>query len=213
MPHLGRHSGTPHFQQGGPAGGEDDPQDVQSPDDELSPSEQQEKQVVLNAMAALDGQSPDPEADIQAFIQTFGPRALSDLQQLVESHHQEQQQQGEGDQDQDQTGEPGDDESQPQEASDALQGQAGGGLLRGEGTGQSDEIKATTPGGHPVLLSDGEYVIDAGTVAALGDGSTKAGAKRLDEMRKQIRTKAYGHDKQVKPMAKGGSAGVVLRLK
>jgi hypothetical protein len=49
----------------------------------------------------------------------------------------------------------------------------------GEGTGQSDDI--------PALLSDGEYVIDADTVAALGDGSNKAGAKVLDEFRKQIR--------------------------
>ena len=90
--------------------------------------------------------------------------------------------------------------------------QAGGGLLHGRGTGQSDEIEGTTPSGRPVLLSDGEYVIDAPTVAALGDGSTKAGARRLDDMRKQIRKSAYGHDKQAKPMRKGGTM-VVLRLK
>lgn len=94
---------------------------------------------------------------------------------------------------------------------DELQ-QAGGGLLDGEGTGQSDEIEGTTPSGRPVLLSDGEYVIDAPTVAALGDGSTKAGARRLDDMRKQIRSSAYGHDKQAKPMAKGGTP-VVIKLK
>jgi hypothetical protein len=91
--------------------------------------------------------------------------------------------------------------------------QAGGGLLHGRGTGQSDEIEATTPSGHPVLLSDGEYVIDAPTVAALGDGSTKAGARRLDDLRKQIRSKSYGHNKQAKPMSKGGGTSVVLRLK
>jgi len=49
----------------------------------------------------------------------------------------------------------------------------------GKGTGQSDDI--------PALLSDGEYVIDADTVAALGDGSNKAGAKLLDEFRELIR--------------------------
>lgn len=49
----------------------------------------------------------------------------------------------------------------------------------GKGTGQSDDI--------PALLSDGEYVIDADTVAALGDGSNKAGAKVLDEFRELIR--------------------------
>lgn len=52
-------------------------------------------------------------------------------------------------------------------------------LAKGSGTGRSDEI--------PARLSDGEFVIDAETVALLGDGSTEAGATRLDEMRKRIR--------------------------
>jgi hypothetical protein len=37
------------------------------------------------------------------------------------------------------------------------------------------------------MLSDGEYVFDADTVAALGDGSSKAGAAVLDKMREAIR--------------------------
>ncbi|HEY6290358.1 MAG TPA: hypothetical protein VI455_02200, partial [Terriglobia bacterium] len=89
--------------------------------------------------------------------------------------------------------------------------QAGGGLLEGDGTGQSDEIEGTTPSGRPVLLSDGEYVMDAPTVSALGDGSTSAGARRLDALRKQIRQDAWGHEKQAKPMKKGGRA-LVLRI-
>ena len=66
-------------------------------------------------------------------------------------------------------------------------GMAQGGALsavarfaRGAGTGRSDEIDAK--------LSDGEYVIDAETVAMLGDGSSKAGAQRLDQMREAIRS-------------------------
>ncbi len=55
----------------------------------------------------------------------------------------------------------------------------GGYAVRGKGTGRSDEIEA--------LLSDGEYVMDAETVALLGDGSNEAGAKRLDEMRVSLR--------------------------
>lgn len=63
-------------------------------------------------------------------------------------------------------------------------GFAGGGdvdsfAVRGPGTGRSDEI--------PAMLSDGEYVIDAETVALLGDGSSKAGAKKLDDLRVKIR--------------------------
>ena len=52
-------------------------------------------------------------------------------------------------------------------------------FVKGGGTGRSDEINAK--------LSDGEYVIDAETVAMIGDGSSKAGAKKLDEMRSKIR--------------------------
>ena len=52
-------------------------------------------------------------------------------------------------------------------------------LVRGGGSGRDDTINAR--------LSDGEYVMDAETVAMLGDGSTDAGAKRLDAMRAQLR--------------------------
>jgi hypothetical protein len=51
--------------------------------------------------------------------------------------------------------------------------------VNGPGTGRSDDI--------PAVLSDGEYVIDAETVALLGDGSNKAGAKKLDELRVKVR--------------------------
>jgi hypothetical protein len=52
-------------------------------------------------------------------------------------------------------------------------------LAQGTGSGRDDTINAK--------LSDGEYVIDAETVALLGNGSTKAGAAVLDQMREQIR--------------------------
>jgi hypothetical protein len=54
-----------------------------------------------------------------------------------------------------------------------------GAYVQGEGDGQSDDI--------PAMLADGEYVIDAETVAQLGNGSNKAGAKMLDEFRENIR--------------------------
>jgi hypothetical protein len=53
------------------------------------------------------------------------------------------------------------------------------GLLRGGSPGQSDRI--------PAMLSDGEYVMDADTVSALGDGNNAAGAGALDKMRQNIR--------------------------
>lgn len=52
-------------------------------------------------------------------------------------------------------------------------------LAQGAGSGRDDTIDAR--------LSDGEYVIDAETVALLGDGSTKEGARKLDQMRSELR--------------------------
>jgi hypothetical protein len=54
----------------------------------------------------------------------------------------------------------------------------------GGGTGQSDDI--------PAMLHDGDYVMDAETVSALGDGSSKAGKHVLDGFRTQIPHKAEG---------------------
>lgn len=54
----------------------------------------------------------------------------------------------------------------------------------GPGDGREDKI--------PAMLSDGEYVIDAETVAMLGNGSNKAGAKALDSFRVNVR-KHKGH--------------------
>ena len=54
----------------------------------------------------------------------------------------------------------------------------------GGGTGQSDDI--------PAMLHDGDYVMDAETVSALGDGSSKAGKHVLDGFRTQVPHKAEG---------------------
>lgn len=70
-------------------------------------------------------------------------------------------------------------------AAGGLYGMGGGALgtvarlVRGGGSGRDDTIDAR--------LSDGEYVMDAETVAMLGDGSTDEGARRLDSMRAQLR--------------------------
>jgi hypothetical protein len=67
--------------------------------------------------------------------------------------------------------------------------------VQGKGTGQSDDIDAK--------LADGEYVFDADTVAALGDGSNKAGAQALDKMRESIRAhKRSAPDNKIPPKAK-----------
>ena len=61
---------------------------------------------------------------------------------------------------------------------------AQGTYVKGGGTGTSDSI--------PAKLSDGEYVIDAQTVSMLGNGSSDAGAQKLDQMREAIRKQKGG---------------------
>ena len=68
-----------------------------------------------------------------------------------------------------------------------------GGFARG---GLSSLAKPSTFDGRsddiPAVLSDGEFVIDAETVALLGNGSSDAGANRLEEMRRAVRKQKGG---------------------
>lgn len=61
--------------------------------------------------------------------------------------------------------------------------------------GQDDVVDAK--------LAPGEYIMDADTVSALGDGSTQAGVKKLDELRYNLRAhKRGGSVKSIPPRAK-----------
>jgi hypothetical protein len=62
-----------------------------------------------------------------------------------------------------------------------------GDAVTGAGDGQSDDI--------PAMLADGEFVFPADVVAALGNGSTKAGSDRLYDMMHSIRA----HVRSAKP--------------
>lgn len=77
---------------------------------------------------------------------------------------------------------------------------AGGKLLDGPGDGVSDSIPAVIKGPKPqrAALADGEFVIPARIVSELGNGSTKAGAKRLYAMMDRVqnaRRKTTGKDR------------------
>jgi hypothetical protein len=76
---------------------------------------------------------------------------------------------------------------------------AGGGtprFLSGGGDGMSDDIPAVIGDKQPARLADGEFVIPADVVSHLGNGSSKAGAKRLYEMMADIRRERTGTKKQ-----------------
>ena len=75
---------------------------------------------------------------------------------------------------------------------------AGGKLLEGEGDGMSDDIPAVIRGKgiQRAALADGEFVVPADVVSHLGNGSTKAGAKKLYAMMDRIREARTGRTRQ-----------------
>lgn len=74
-------------------------------------------------------------------------------------------------------------------------------MLKGGGDGLSDSIPAVIGKGQPARLADGEFVVSADVVSALGGGSTDAGARKLYKMMDRIRKSAHGTKKQVKPVS------------
>jgi hypothetical protein len=75
---------------------------------------------------------------------------------------------------------------------------AQGGYLNGDGDGMSDSIPATIEGKQPARLADGEFVIPADVVSHIGNGSSKAGSKRLYAMLDKVRHARTGNKKQGK---------------
>lgn len=75
------------------------------------------------------------------------------------------------------------------------------GLVSGPGGGLDDQVPARSPS-RDILLSDGEFVVPADVVSGLGDGSTAAGAKRIEQMMDEVRQKRTG--KRAQPKKVGG---------
>jgi hypothetical protein len=89
--------------------------------------------------------------------------------------------------------------------SGGLIGMAGGGFMGqvpGEGHGMEDNVYmpiVQREAGKQVgtlAVSPDEYVVDAHTMSALGNGSADAGAKVMDQVVKGVRQKAFGTDQQ-----------------
>jgi hypothetical protein len=80
----------------------------------------------------------------------------------------------------------------------AVFGYVKGGYLDGQGDGMSDSIPATIEGKQPARLADGEFVVPADVVSHLGNGSSKAGSKRLYAMLDKVRHARTGNKKQGK---------------
>jgi len=85
------------------------------------------------------------------------------------------------------------------------------GQVQGPGDGQSDEVAFRVDGGQVdgAMLSPDEYVLAANVVSAIGNGSSDAGAAKLDQFMKGVRQDAYGTTKQMQPFNNQGLTNLV----
>ena len=128
--------------------------------------EPNEREVISAAVAAIRGSHPQPEIALGTFLAQYGEEALRDLVDRVQSGEMEE---------------------------TAAESE---GKIAGPGDGMSDMIPASIEGEQDVLLSDGEYIVPADVVSGLGNGSSDAGAKALDEMRDKVRMARTGKAEQ-----------------
>jgi len=86
------------------------------------------------------------------------------------------------------------------------------GRVNGNGDGMSDEVEFEVEGENPdlALLSRDEYVLPADVVAMIGNGSSNAGADKLDAFVKQVRKESFGTEKQQKELKGGGLSGLKI---
>lgn len=125
-----------------------------------------EKDVVAQAVRAIKGEASNPEVALGAFLAQYGEDALRDLVDKVQSG----------------------------ELDDTVARSEG--KMRGPGDGMDDLIPASIEGDQDVLLSDGEFVVPADVVSGLGNGSSDAGARALEDMMNRVREARHGTSKQ-----------------
>lgn len=134
-----------------------------------------DRNIRVEAIMALRGQHPNPQEAIMRFAQRFGEEAT----RMLMSEFNE-------------GGLPN-----PNQASMMSEGgrppSSEAGMIRGAGGGVDDLIGGRIEGRQDVYLSDGEFVVPARVVSALGDGSSEQGARVLHEMVDRVKTQGAQH--------------------
>jgi len=75
------------------------------------------------------------------------------------------------------------------------------GMIQGNNQGgMDDDINGLIGATQPVAVSQDEYIIPADVVSDLGDGSSDAGAKKLDQLLDRVRMAKTGTTKQASPI-------------
>lgn len=89
------------------------------------------------------------------------------------------------------------------EALALLRDRTSGGRVRGAGGGMDDLVPGSIEGRQKVRLADGEFVLPAHIVSAIGDGSTDQGVRRLHGMMDSIYRQKYKSGGLPKRLKKG----------
>lgn len=132
-----------------------------------------DKELISNAVDAIEGKSQSPEIALGAFVARYGEEALRDLVDRV------------------------------QRGEFRANAMVEEGMVSGIGDGMDDMIPATLEGDQDVVLSDGEFIVPADVVSGLGNGSTDAGSEALYEMMDRVRKLRTGKEEQPKQVPQG----------
>lgn len=127
-------------------------------DSMMPEGEMNDKELINAAVDAIKGDTENAEIILGQFLAKFGEDALRDLVDKVQSG-----------------------------VFDENTGEADG-MVKGMGDGMDDMIPASMKDSdQDVLLSDGEFVVPADVVSGLGNGSSDAGADKLEDMMDRVR--------------------------
>ena len=74
------------------------------------------------------------------------------------------------------------------------------GMIEGEGGGMDDQVPGMIGNQQQVAVSPGEFIVPADVVSGLGDGSSDAGADKLDAMMDDVRVAKTGGTIQPGPI-------------
>ncbi len=132
-----------------------------------------DKEIISNAVKAIQGMSETPEQDLGQFLSRYGEGPLRDLVERVQSGAFE------------------------------FEAMKSEGQINGVGDGMDDMIPATLEGEQDVVLSDGEFIVPADVVSGLGNGSSNAGSKALYEMMDRVREMRTGQKEQPEQVPQG----------
>lgn len=131
-----------------------------------APAQLNDKELISAAIQALQERTPDAEMILAMFIQRFGREELMRLAESVVNGR----------------------------IADTARRSEG--MIRGTGDGMSDMIPATIEGEQDVLLAENEYIVPADVLSGIGNGSSDAGAREMDDMVSRVRQERTGTTRQ-----------------